>query len=247
MSWDQSCSDWDNLFIEEELQSAKDFFKLFEEKKKKLTAKIVKFMDENPMMYQTAQSIPYMTEKGKQEILTMTDDELNDYFREAYPVRPRTKREQEEAVAYMCRTFPTIPFSIIMQLLKFRNYEIVPTYKILNIWLKGGYPNEFQRKCPKLWPQDEVQPDDQERLPELEYYQVDLSRRLQLEVQKLFLLRNMKKIDDPSILEHKKDSDESEDETGGNETSDNEASDSKAGGNETSDSEAGENDKPLPN
>ena len=141
---------------------------------------------------------------------------------------------------------------VIEQFLKECRYTILLTHRTLRRWICDGLPATYN------WPgEDETEGivvrfrdkgqfsfGDPDGLPQLEYYQVDLSRNFKVELQLLFLHYEQKKMEND-------DSDGSEDESDDYEASDNEASDSSASdkkddNNEAGDNKGGDNDEPLP-
>jgi hypothetical protein len=170
---------------------------------KKLKAKEVRFFDENPMMFRTAQSIFYMTREGRSKILNMSSDELFDFFEEA-TFRPRSERMQQEAVAYMCRNFPLIPATILIQFLKAADYRISLASLLIEAWIRSGVPGTFHWSRPSgkgvdfievVWPEDDGKLTFANgNQPGVEYDQVELCPTLLQEVQLLFLMKNRLRI-----------------------------------------------------
>ena len=210
------------------------------------------------MMYPTTHSIFYSTPEGREKLPNVPIEELIALFLdEAYPDRPRTSKEKCEALAYMCRTFPIIPVQVIKQFLKECRYFILMTHRMLRHWIGEGLPatynwpgeDETEDIVVRVRDKDQVSFGDPDRLPQLEYYQVDLSRNFIVELQLLFLHDEQKKMEND-------DSDGSEDESDDYEASDNEAgvkeagdssaSDKKDDNNEAGDNKGGDNDEPLP-
>ena len=234
------------MILTEEYQRGFAELEALEVERKEVIAFYEKFMDENPMHYKTPQSVFYKTVEGRSKILNMTDDELWDFFKEAYPDRPFTKREQEETKAYFCRKYPNIPVSIIIQFLKVFKYGIVGISQALEEWIicrcpakfkwevirtslrnKKTESGSFEVACPqhegkfgignRIW--------DPERLPQLEYYQVVGSRIIRQTLQHSFILKKTSQRIITLIVE----SDDSKDKAG----------DSKVGEKQEGDKEAG--------
>ena len=211
-------------------------------------------MDENPMMYPTAHSIFYSTPEGREKLLNVLIEELIALFLdEAYPDRPRTRKEKKEALAYTCRTFPAVSVQVIKQFLKECRYSILLTHRKLRRWICDGLPatvnwpggDKTKDFVVRVRDKDQVSFGDPDRLPQLEYYQVDLSHIFIVELQLLFLHDEQKKMEND-------DSDGSEDESddyeaGVKEASDSSASDKKDDNNEAGDNRGGDTMNPCRN